>query len=230
MSEQQARSTIRETFERMRPLHQKIIEDFSQEAGAVLETAETIFEQMIPDMAYADNPDHPMAAAVFSCSSTLAVWQALRDKGTDVHRFGQAYLNWMHEVPPAPPSQDTDEDLSPREKFDAFIATSKSSQTDAKPGEFVVEAFRGDGKSIDWGMNITSCAICHAFGKHDAMDLVPYMCAYDDVASDREGQGLRRTGSIAVGAKQCDFRYKRGGEPKRLADLYPDKIHFTPID
>ena len=75
-------------------------------------------------------------------------------------------------------------------------------------------------------MNIFSCDICHQFSKFDAMDLVPYMCALDDVLSDRFDQGLRRTGTIAVGAAQCDFRYERGGEPQRMADQYPNKIRI----
>ena len=92
------------------------------------------------------------------------------------------------------------------------------------------EAFLGDRTDFDWGMNIKSCAICHAFSKYDAMDLVPYMCASDDVESDRGGQGLRRTGTIAVGAHQCDFRYKRVGEPKHLAAQYPDRIRVVKND
>ena len=73
-------------------------------------------------------------------------------------------------------------------------------------------------------MNIKSCAICHAFSKYDAMDLVPYMCAMDDVASEIGDLGLRRTGTIALGATHCDFRYERGREPLRLADQYPERI------
>jgi len=73
-------------------------------------------------------------------------------------------------------------------------------------------------------MNVKSCAICFAYKKYDAMELVPYMCASDDVESDRDGQGLRRGGTIALGADHCDFRYKRGGKPQRLSEQYPDRI------
>ncbi len=76
-------------------------------------------------------------------------------------------------------------------------------------------------------MNIKSCAICHAFSKYDAMDLVPYMCASDDVVSDRGGQGLRRNGTIALGRHECDFRYERGGEPLRVAEQYPERIRIV---
>jgi len=87
-----------------------------------------------------------------------------------------------------------------------------------------MEMVPGNGTTVDWGMNVRSCAVCHQFAKYHAMELVPYMCAVDDVMSDRTRRGLQRTGSIALGATHCDFRYKRGGEPRRLAEQYPDRI------
>jgi len=35
-------------------------------------------------------------------------------------------------------------------------------------------------------------------------------------------RGLERTGTIAVGAHQCYFRYKHGRKPRHFADRYPD--------
>lgn len=62
------------------------------------------------------------------------------------------------------------------------------------------------------------------------MSLVPYFCAVDDVMSDKGNQGLRRTGSLALGASHCDFRYWRGGQPNRLAEQYPEQIRFVQIE
>lgn len=55
------------------------------------------------------------------------------------------------------------------------------------------------------------------------------MCASDDVMSDKGGRGLQRTGSIALGAQKCDFRYKRNGQPRRLAEQYPDRIRIKDV-
>ncbi len=66
-----------------------------------------------------------------------------------------------------------------------------------------------------------------AFSKYDAMDHVPYMCAMNDVMSDKINQGLRRAGTIGLGAKQCIYRYKIGGEPMRLVEQYPESIRFV---
>jgi hypothetical protein len=59
------------------------------------------------------------------------------------------------------------------------------------------------------------------------MEVVPYMCAVDDVMSDKGNQGLQRGGSLALGASKCDFRYKRGGQPQRLAEQYPLQIRVA---
>lgn len=77
---------------------------------------------------------------------------------------------------------------------------------------------------------VKSCAICQAAARYDAMSLVPYFCAVDDVMSDKGNQGLRRTGSLALGASHCDFRYWRGGQPNRLAEQYPEQIRFVQIE
>ncbi len=61
------------------------------------------------------------------------------------------------------------------------------------------------------------------------MELVPYMCASDDVMSDLAGDGLRRSGTIALGAHQCDFRYQPGAEPETVADQYPEPIQLREV-
>ncbi len=183
------------------------------DAAAVVDQAEDIFAGMVQDMAYVDAPRLVMAQALFFCAAYLAVYQVLRKHGTDVHTFGAAVLAQLRDQP----GGGFEEGAEP-----GF----ESPGTHA--GEFVVEVVKpGAGaEPFDWGYNIKSCAICYHFGKYDALDLVPYMCASDDVISDKQGQGLRRSGTIALGAHQCDFRYQAGGKPQRVAELHPQKIHF----
>ena len=73
---------------------------------------------------------------------------------------------------------------------------------------------------VDFGMDVTNCAVCAAFARHDAKEVVPYLCALDDRMSVTLGMGLRRTGTRALGASCCDFRYQAGGEPKTLASQH----------
>jgi len=190
---------------------------FVEDPEKVVDRAEGAFEAMLPDMAYLDKPEHPLAAALFTCSVNLSLYLVLKEHGVNAHEFGASMLRGLARAPVVPPPMN-------EEHARAFIATAITSQREALPGEDVYEAFEGDGANFDFGINVTSCAICHEFGKHEAMELMPYMCAVDDVMSNKGDQGLRRTGSIGVGADHCDFRYKHGRKPLRLAAQYPDQI------
>ena len=49
------------------------------------------------------------------------------------------------------------------------------------------------------------CGLC-ALGKQEHLEeLVPYMCAMDFISVDYMGDMLQRTGTLAQGAKMCDF-------------------------
>lgn len=230
MSRRENEQFVRKFFEQARSQFTALAARFVDDPEAAVEQAATIFEGMIPDMAYVDKRNHPMAAAVFGCSASLALYLVLKERGIHVHDFGSAMLAAMARAPfpePKPEPEQPKDERPLKERFAEFVATAEASQRDARPGEFVYETVFGDRTEFDWGMNVKSCGICSAFSKYDAMDLVPYMCATDDVVSDRDKQGLRRTGTIAVGADHCDFRYKRGGEPQHLAEQYPDRIRIT---
>jgi hypothetical protein len=174
------------------------------------------FEGLIDDIPYADRPTHAMAMPVLACGVLLAFYKAARARGCTAHEFGRA----VHEAPfPDLP-----------ESRDAHRRDAAESQERAAPNEFVWEFLEGDGREFDYGYNITSCAICHLYGKHDAMDLVPYMCAFDDKMSAAQGNGLRRTGTIALGAARCDFRFKKGGDPLSLESQYPERVRLVDAD
>lgn len=226
MSRNDNEQFVRDQFDQARPRYTRLVNNFVDDAEVVVEEAATIFDGMIPDMAYVDDHEKPMASAVFSCNRILAVYLALQKRGVDVHDFGSTMLSDLVNVPPAPAEEPEGEQPSWEERLAGLVAAGEASQREAAPGEFVFEVLPGDGAG-ESATNIKSCAICHAFSKYDAMDLVPYMCATDDVMSDRNNLGLRRTGTIAVGAEQCDFRYRRGGEPQHLAGLYPQQIRIA---
>jgi len=199
---------------------------FVSGTDAVIAEASAIFDEMLPSLAYVDKPQHPLASALFICSVNLSLYLALKKRGVDVHAFGNAMLNGLTRAP-IPVPQESDEAL--RERLAQFAVLAEASQTNAEPGEDVIEFVSGENEDFEWGYNVKSCAICHQAAKYDSMDLVPYFCAVDDVMSDKGNQGLRRSGSLAVGAQHCDFRYKRGGEPRRLAGQYPEQIRFVQI-
>jgi hypothetical protein len=208
----------------------KLFDDFAGHARRVLEqVAETgdvdtllaesreSFARLVPEMPYADRRDHVMWDPMLLVFQWLAVHLACRERGIDAHGLGRAILRAG--VPEGTGMDEITDELAARAMRDAA-----ASQAGAAENEYVFEIVPGEDEITDWGMNVTRCGVCHAYAKHDAMELAPYMCATDDLLSDRSNQGLRRTGTIALGADRCDFRYKAGGEPLRLAEQYPEKI------
>lgn len=187
------------------------------EVEALVAEAREAFVSLVEEIPYADRRDHVMFDSAFGVFQWLAVYQAARGRGIDAHRLGRSILALKLPGLPGPP---------PPAVLEKLRREAEESQRAAGPAEFVFEIVEGDGGDTDWGIDISACAVCHAFGRHDAMDLVPYMCASDDVQSDAADQGLRRSGTIALGSHRCDFRYKHGGEARRLAPQYPEQIRL----
>jgi len=225
MSRHDNEKAVLEQYNNSRLFHSLLVGKFVTDVDAVLDQAAENFSGMLPDMAYVDKPDDPMANNLFLCCGILALYQALEPRNVSVEDFGSAMLDFIRQAP----QQDATDQTTAESPDITLREAARRSQTEPLAGEFVFELLEAEAQ-LDWGMNIKSCAICHAFAKYDAMDLVPYMCASDDVVSDRAGSGLRRTGSIAVGAHECDFRYKQGAEPLYLADQYPQKIKLKQQD
>ena len=213
---QNLRKYLQGQFDGARPRLVKLAARLTDEAEAAVDAAAKEFDAMLPELAYRDNPHHPMADSLFACTYNLALFQVLREQGIDAHAFGAAMLEGLAaapiEPPPPPPPNMPVDGLSGSAAAGEFELTITERSDDHK-----------------WGYNITSCAICHQFGKYDAMDLVPYMCATDDLMSDKGHQGLERTGTIALGASRCDFRYELNRPGKHLSTLYPDRIRAVTV-
>ncbi len=174
---------------------------FVTDVDTVLAEASSIFDAMLPRLAYVDKPKHPLASALFICSVTLALYLALKKREVDVHDFGRAMLEGLARAPVQMP-EEREEVL--QEQLVQFTGAARISQLHPEPGEDVFEIAGIDQADFDWGYNVTSCAICTVAAMYEAMDLVPYMCAVDDVMSARGNQGLRRSGSLANGSHHCD--------------------------
>ncbi|MEP7321639.1 MAG: L-2-amino-thiazoline-4-carboxylic acid hydrolase [Saprospiraceae bacterium] len=60
-----------------------------------------------------------------------------------------------------------------------------------------------------YGIDIIECGICKLFAKHQYQKFSPILCEVDEITSGLAGLKLIRTGTIALGAKKCDFRFKK---------------------
>ena len=62
---------------------------------------------------------------------------------------------------------------------------------------------------LGYGVDILECGICKLFKKYNYEKYASILCEVDEITSHLAGLKLVRTGTIALGAKKCDFRFKR---------------------
>jgi hypothetical protein len=62
---------------------------------------------------------------------------------------------------------------------------------------------------LGYGIDIIECGICKLFRKHNYSKYASILCEVDEITSGLAGLQLIRTGTIANGAKRCDFRFKQ---------------------
>jgi hypothetical protein len=232
MSNQDNLKYIRQYFEDNRGNYASAVAELTEDVDGFFAEVKVTFESMLPHMGYLDEDKrkHVFASAVLSCSLNMALALACQKRGVSLHEYGSKMLNGLtallkHQQIPEGQNESVEEENA--EDFVRFTNAAEQSQKSAQPGEFVFEAVSGEGEDFKWGQNIKSCAICYMASKYDVMELVPYFCATDDLISDHSRQGLNRSGTIALGAGHCDFRYGTGDKARHLSGLYPDRIRLT---
>lgn len=63
-----------------------------------------------------------------------------------------------------------------------------------------------------YGVDIIECGICKLFQKYNSQKYTSILCEVDEVTSGLAGLKLIRTGTIALGAQKCDFRFVKINE------------------
>jgi hypothetical protein len=102
-----------------------------------------------------------------------------------------------------------------------FGRISRKSQQRQYPGDFVVHFVPGDGRTFDFGIDFTGCAIHKFFQAEGAGHFAKYMCRIDYLTTSFKGIELTRTGTIANGADKCDFRYRLADQSRKQPAAQP---------
>jgi len=62
---------------------------------------------------------------------------------------------------------------------------------------------------LGYGVDILECGICKLFKKYNYEKYSSILCEVDELTSHLAGLNLIRTGTIALGATKCDFRFTK---------------------
>jgi hypothetical protein len=91
------------------------------------------------------------------------------------------------------------------------LSLNKKVSQNKNPEGFVAAIITDKQKTfgLGYGVDILECGICKIFNKHNFGKYASILCEVDEITSSLAGLKLIRTGTIATGAKKCDFRYQR---------------------
>ena len=175
------------------------------------------FNSILPDIQFAAASKNPVDRRLDFCGYFLALIQTLDKRGLSFESIRIICLAVVTDY------------VSPKNKFQAWlkrlpaklvntsIATfflkrlAKSVRTNSNKDGFIAiiltdkEETYGQG----YGIDILECGICKLFKKHRYEKYASILCEVDEITSGMAGLQLIRTGTIANGAKKCDFRFKK---------------------
>lgn len=171
-------------------------------------------ELLIPDIPYIGGDENPMTRHMIRCTSTLALYKAMKTRGNAAEEIREilyrAVVESVRSLPVRPMTDDALAHHMDRQRHEA-----RQSQERRWPGDWVWEFVEGDGVSFDYGYDFTECGTQKFFCAHGAEEVLPFYCYLDFVTYRTLGWGFSRAMTLAEGHPKCDFRFKRGGATER---------------
>lgn len=81
----------------------------------------------------------------------------------------------------------------------------------AHPNGFSVKVLTDPEETLGfgYGIDIVECGICKLFARYRMEKYTSLLCEVDYITSSLAGLTLKRSGTIALGASKCDFRFQR---------------------
>ncbi len=172
------------------------------------------YRRLIPDVPYIGGRRNIYSHALALAPRALAMYRvvvrhggSLEDSGELLHRLFRAQMERIPKVIRHWVGRQRFGRLRKRKVEKA----ARRSQARRYPGDFVFERIEGDGKTFDFGVDITECGALKFLETQGAEELCPYGCDIDYVAAEAMGFGLRRTKTLAWGCDRCDFRLSKHG-------------------
>lgn len=168
------------------------------------------------DIAFIHTSGNPMDKRMDFCAYFLALIKTLDRRQETYEQIRKICL------------EITIEYVQPKNKIQAYFKKTLPKLIDTRLGRIMVKLFAkkvGQNKSsegfiaqiitdknetfgLGYGVNILECGICKLFKKHNYAKYASILCEVDKITTQLAGLEMHRTGTIANGAKICDFRYK----------------------
>ena len=176
------------------------------------------YESLIPKLSYIGGKSNILDSSYIGGAWMLALIKSLEKEGLNEHEIGKilyetfeeyigsmsGFMKWLFK-----------KSFFSKSAQKKWMKHAEKSQSRTYKDDWVFEYVEGDGKTFDFGVNYTECAICKLYKKLGADKYLPYVCLSDYPMFRGIGVGLKRTKTIGNDADLCGFRFKRD-------DITPD--------
>jgi len=196
---------------------QAIKANYSAESASIIADTEKHYSYISKDTTFASTSKNPIDRRLDFCAYFLALIQTLDERKENFESIRRICLEIVLEY------------VRPKNRFQAWLKrlpakmvnTWLSSflikkfdnkvRTNASPDGFIARIIsdKSETYGLGYGFDILECGICKLFKKHNYSKYASILCEVDEVTSSLAGLQLIRSGTIALGDKKCDFRFKK---------------------
>jgi len=197
--------------------HQGILKYDPHQATQLLADIEAAFKRIQPDVRFAKTSKNPVDRRMEIAAYILATIEVLDKAGAPLEKIREVLHGIAHElVRPKNALQRLLKKL-PAKLIDTWIAKFLIWQIQKKVGErshpdgFAVRVLtdKKETLGLGYGIDILECGICKLYNKHGLQKYTHLLCEIDYITTSMAGLTMHRSGTIALGASKCDFRYEK---------------------
>ncbi len=188
---------------------------FPTTENALMSTLEAHYKAISKDTHFATSSSNPIDKRLDFCAYFLALIKTLDEKGESFETIRKVSLEVVLEyVRPKNKLSEWAKRIPLRllqSPFSSFLLTGFNKKVSKKGNEegFLAHIItdKNETYGLGYGVDIIECGICKLFKKHNFQKYASILCEVDEVTSNLAGLKLIRTGTIALGAQKCDFRF-----------------------
>jgi hypothetical protein len=179
------------------------------------------YERIIPEIPYIGGKKNLYTTMLVESVATLPIMRILEKEGLSYREIGKLIYdffeiaNKIRKRKLEKAGQDPTDTYFHKTTINYFKVITEKSQKKQYPDDWVWEFVEGEGKTFDYGFNVSECGIHKVFKRLGAEKYVPFICLADFATANVYEFGFTRTQTLGNGAPICDHRYLKNGKTTR---------------
>ena len=191
--------------------------NFPAQSTNIISAVDDHYNIISADIAFAASSRNPIDKRLDFCAYFLALIKTLDEQGETFETTKKVCLEIVTEF--VRPKNRLQQFLKrvPAKLANTWLSTlflkefGKRVNKNSNPDGFIANIITDKQETfgLGYGVDILECGICKLFNKHNYQKYSSILCEVDAITSDVAGLRLIRNGTIALGAKKCDFRWEK---------------------